>query len=163
MGSAQPVEIVVTDAASGRGMENARVDFAVAHRHHSPSLNALTEDEYLDRCLYRRHITNVAGRACMVIDIGWVTGGLFADLDTKRDRLTGELYLLRINSAGTTEILTAMMTPGVTTRGKHFAVRVISVGKARPLTQEEFLADDWHGASWAGHRVSPDTSRRGDG
>ena len=70
-----------------------------------------------------------------------VSGGLFPGVipgfDPTLDRVTGALYLLRIRKEETREILTAEMTPDSKFMGKHFAVTVHSVGKARMEEEEE--------------------------
>jgi len=133
----QPVQIVVTHSVSRSAVADATLDFAYADHSKSPSARRLSDDEYLDQYRYRRQKTDGTGNASLAVDIAWIAGGLFPDLDTERDRLTGESYLFRIRSATTTETVKVEVTPGATSVGDHFTVTVLSVGKPTPVSVDE--------------------------
>lgn len=123
----QSAGILITKRVSGIAAEDAAVDFAYANR--SPRARAKTDNEWLNAHAYRRRTTDSAGHASLLFDITWIAGGLLADRNTSRDRLTGEKYLFRIEDGTARELLTVEMTPNVTTQGRHFAITVLSIGQ----------------------------------
>lgn len=74
-------------------------------------------------------IDNSFGQAVVPVSISWVTGGLFADTDLNRDRLSGKPYACRVESGSLAETFQLVMTPGTFVSGDHFGVEVRSIGR----------------------------------
>lgn len=146
----QPVELLVTHSESGEPVPRATVDVAYAKHFRYVRSRQLTSSQWLDKFAYRRHETDITGRASMGIETYWIAGGLFADSDVKRDRLSGELYLIRIKTQVANEILIAEMGSGLSSVGDRFKVSILSVGSPRRLRLKEFYKGGWQGRTWTG-------------
>lgn len=134
----QTIEITVADAKFGRGIEGASVESAAKYIEdwNLDLPEAERANMWMDRFREGRQTTGEDGHATMDLEIYTVSGGVFPGIfpgfDPKADRVTGVMYLFRIQKGAAREVVAVDMKPGSATSGDHFTIAVVSIGKPNP-------------------------------
>ena len=145
----QPVRLWVTDTASGQPAVGAEVQFAYRPKEGTDESGWFAEH---GQTTVR---TDDAGGATVPVEYSWIVGGEIAqkvavtqpdgstkwewharglltpftgDMDTHRDRVTGETYWCRVEQAARREVIPVRLRPGEVAAGRLFAVRVECIG-----------------------------------
>jgi len=130
----QDAQILVLDLAIDCALPGAVVGFAHADRPMKGlSGTQLSKDEWLNKYDYRCQVTDARGRAVLPVDIGWISGAIFQDCNTRRDRLTGEVYLFRVTHGQWTDVFDVEMVPGSTSAGSHCRVTIETISRPSRL------------------------------
>ncbi len=137
--SQQTAVVLVTRANSQEPIRAAQVD--AEGRYYKGWMSQLDEsarnDLWFSRGMNDPATTNDEGRATLPINIGMIRGGLFPEhYDPHQDRLTGQVYLFRIQEDRTTETLDVAMVPHHRSHGRLFEIAVESIGPSKDVTQE---------------------------
>lgn len=125
----QLAEIRIADVASGEDVSSAIVTIAPEYRERIAWAD-LTDDEYLDldRLQNDSKTTGDDGEAVLALYSLTICGWPII-CDPLRDQVTGELYLIRIETDGASEILTVEMSVDNSVSGESFTVTVVSIGQ----------------------------------
>lgn len=131
----QTVEIQVTLTQSGKPVAGVAVSAAPTFYMESPNLVGLSQDAFIDAYLElfpgnASGTADDAGQASLVTEYWRSCSGIgpFQVCDPLRDWVTGESYLIRIETDGASEIHTLEITAGMTVQGEVFTFTVLSVG-----------------------------------
>jgi hypothetical protein len=131
----QLVELKVAYSATKTPAANATIE--AVPRYHERWRRELPVDErrraWFERAEPARCRTDEFGRASLLLEVHSICGGFYPGVypgfDSKKDRVTGVPYLLRVFSSPCEEIVDVAMSPGVTSRGNCFEIYIDSIGK----------------------------------
>ncbi len=147
----QQAVLAVTDAGSGQGLSGGTVTIAPAEDRSGWILcqeRSLTPEECLDEYAERStsptssflgeyvSSTAVDGGVTLVVDSFSPRQPAYPCQNPPLDEVTGVEFYVRVETEGSTEILTVEFTPGNTVSGEFFEVTVVSIGE--PVPVEDF-------------------------
>jgi hypothetical protein len=131
----QDVPIFVHDVESGLPITKALITAAREADYLAWSYTVMSEEDWLDLEHIRQSSvrTDDAGEAVLVIETVMICGGVFPRLypgcdPTMHDRVTGDDYLVRVETESQSEIIRVRMTPSTSHSGAFFLLSVGAVG-----------------------------------
>ena|GEM_PF-6088552 len=126
----------IANVTSGEPVANAEVTSWPENRRYAGE----SADDYLDRIanegatsIDRSPMTNEAGQVVLTLNSGIICAGEQCTLPAYTDEVTGEVFLVQIETEGSSEILTVEMVVGNRVSGTNFAVTVRSIGEPQTL------------------------------
>lgn len=136
----QPVLIQVA-RQDGRPAADVNVDFALACVGERWEEGPISQSECIERFGGIPRTTDQRGCATLPVDSYIVCGGIVPGLipgpDLKADRVTGQVYLIRLSDAATTEFLEGHFRVQERLLGARFELTVLAIGPPSQLPVEE--------------------------